>query len=187
MLQYPTNVSPENTEFDPNVIDENNRVLFTFNGDILTAAFFKIYDYTTGELVSGSFYAKDDRTPIRYNGEILTFSNGTLSDLEAGHDYVWQMMLTQSSTDGSENIYDMPVLNGEIQTDYTSGSTSIFIENKITNIYEWETRAYLHEPTILYDKPYAGMIIKVNNTTAFIESYNSDTGELIIDKAFNFD
>lgn len=182
MLQFPTNVYPQNVAFDPTIVDSNNRVWFIFNGDILTTANFKIYDYNTGEMVSESHYATQNRTPWRYNGEEVTFANGTLSELTAGNDYVMQMMFTQSTTDGSKNICDMPVVRGKIVT-VTSGS-GIAIEDKINNIYEWEVSNELNVPTYRNGYQATEMVIQIGDESHSIVSYNRATGDIVLDSAF---
>lgn len=177
MLQFPTNVYPQNVAFDPTVADDNNRLKFIFNGDILTTAHFKVYDYMTGELTRTSFYATPEGEPWHYNGEEVSFVNGTLGDgLSAGNDYVLQMMLTQCDADGLI-ICDMPVVRGKVQS--ITSAHEINIEDKINNIYEWETSNGLNVPTYTHDYIAAGMVIQINNETQFIESYNRETGEII--------
>lgn len=177
MLQFPTNVYPQNVAFDPTVVDENNRLKFVFNGDILTTAHFKVYNYMTGELVATSFYATPEGEPWHYNGEEVFFVNGTLGhDLSIGNDYVIQMMLTQCDADGY-TICDMPVVRGKVQSG--SSTHQFTIEDKINNIYEWETSGGLNVPTYTHDYLAAAMVIQINNDMELIESYNRDTGEII--------
>lgn len=177
MLQFPTNVYPQNVAFDPTVVDDNNRLKFIFNGDILTTAHFKVYNYMTGELVRASFYATPEGKPWHYNGEEVSFANGTLGDgLSAGSDYVLQMMLTQCDADGLI-ICDMPVVRGKVQS--VTSTHEIIIEDKINNIYEWETSNGLNVPTYTHGYIAAGMVIQINNETQFIESYNRETGEIV--------
>lgn len=184
MLQFPTNIYPQNVAFDPSVADDKNRLRFIFNGDILTTASFKIYNYQTGEFVRGSFYASADAKAWHYNGEEVSFASGTLgSGLSAGNDYTIQMMLTQSKADGSANIYDMCVVRGSIQETPTT-ATSLKLKDGIMNIYEWNVLNGLCQPTSLGGYVAAGMIIKIGTETRFINSYNRTTGELIIESAF---
>lgn len=177
MLQFPTNVYPQNVAFDPTIADTNNRLSFIFNGDILTTANFKIYDYMTGSLVKASHYATEEGEPWHYNGEEVSFANGTLGNgLTVGNDYVIQMMLTQCDADGLI-ICDMPVVRGRVQS--VTSTHEITIEDGINNIYEWETSGGLNVPTYHNGYIAAGMIIQINNAPQFIESYNRETGEII--------
>lgn len=178
MLQFPTNIYPQNVAFDPAVIDDKNHVSFIFNGDVLTTANFKIYNYNTGEFVEESHYATQDQTPWHYNGEEVSFVNGTLSSLVAGNDYVIQMMLTQSTVDGYKNIYDMPVVRGKVVEVPTGTITSLIIEDKINNIYEWETSNGLNVPTYRNGYLAAGMVIQIGSQRSRIDSYDRNTGEI---------
>lgn len=183
MLQFPTNIYPQNVAFDPTIEDTYNRLRFIFNGDILTTANFKIYDYNSGELVSESHYSKPDRTPWHYNGEEATFRNGTLGDdLTVGNDYVIQMMLTQSLVDGSENICDMPVVRGKVVS-VISGS-AIKIEDGIENIYEWEISGGLNVPTYRNNYQATEMVMQIGDESRSIVSYNKATGDIVLDSAF---
>lgn len=186
MLQFPTNIYPQNVAFDPDVADSNNALSFVFNGDILTTASFKIYNYATGELQSGSFYAPDNRVAWKYNGETIKFANGTLGDgLVSGEDYVIQMMLTQSLPDGSKNIYDMSTVRGEVQEDSVStANTTVYLKEGIMNIYEWQELGGVCTPTYLNEYCAAGAQIQIGTERRFIMSYNRNTGELVVSAAF---
>lgn len=184
MLQFPTNIYPQNVAFDPTVADDKNKLKFVFNGDILTTANFKIYNYATGEFVSASWYATENGEPWRYNGQEVSFANGTLGDgLSIGNDYVIQMMLTQRTADGLSLMCDMPVVRGKV---VNGGSTfNFFIEDKINNIYEWETQNGLNVPTYRNGYVAAGMAIVIGTERKFIVSYNKETGEIITETGFS--
>lgn len=186
MLQYPTNVYPQDTAIAAAV---SPRMYFTFNGDILTTVWSRFYDYNSGELVADVPSGATPRTPQAYNGErILTpvpsQRQGEEYPLQQGNDYMYQMMLTQSTVDGSDNIYDMPIVRGEVES--VSG-TEIMIEDRITNIYEWNVYQNVCSPSIIQNTVYAGAIIKIGNESHFIQSYNRMTGKLIVDSAFSSD
>lgn len=181
VLQFPTNIYPQNVAFDPSISDENSTIRFVFNGDFLTTVSSRVYNYMTGELLYEAYSAPPTRQPKYYNGETVEYMNGVLSGLPAGQDYVIQMMLTQSSS--LDLVYDMPVVRGEVQSG--SSGTSIMIEDKINNIYEWTTYNGLNIPTTLNGYRAAGMIIKIGTEARQIESYNKATGELIINTAFD--
>lgn len=186
MLQYPTNVYPQDTAIADAV---RPYMYFTFNGDILTTVWSRFYDYNSGELVADVPSGATPRTPQAYNGErILTpvpsRRQGEEYPLQQGNDYMYQMMLTQSTVDGSDNIYDMPIVRGEVES--VSG-TEIMIEDRITNIYEWNVYQNVCSPSIIQNTVYAGAIIKIGNESHFIQSYNRMTGKLIVDSAFSSD
>lgn len=139
MLQYPTNVYPENIAFDSTVLDSNNTISFKFNGDILTGALYHVFDYNTGELVLTKGHVYQLRTPIVYNGQELKMADGFLNDLDNGKDYAMQIMVLQWQSDGTAPLCDMFVLRGQTQENYlTTDDTTITIEDKISSIYEWE-------------------------------------------------
>ena len=186
MLQYPTNVYPQSIAVTDIEGSSNHWMNFIFNGDILTSVWHKFYDYNSGEIALTFNFNIGFRHPIAYNGEkYSTGIYGGQGDLQRGKDYMYQMMLTQSSVDGSENIYDMPIVRGTV---LSASGTTVLISKGINNIYEWNVLSNdVCVPSISHEWVYAGAIIKVGNESHFIQSYNRRTGELIIDSAFSFD
>lgn len=183
MLQFPTNVYPQNIAIDPSWSDDKgNRLSFVFNGDILSSVTYRVYDYTTKQPVYTAYYANNRRV-LKYNGQQLVLNSSPFGSLQSNKDYVMQMLLTQSYADGSDNIYDMAVVRGVIQT---ASGTSIHIAKNIPNIYEWNVSSSgMCRPTIYSDIVYAGMVLKVGAESKFIKSYNRKTGELILSEAFS--
>lgn len=179
MLQYPTNFYPENIAIDTNA---ENHIEFTFNGDFLTAITFRVYNYMTGE--SGDSYTiSSNHVPGWYNGDKVMVEG--LSNLTNGDDYTIEMLLTQTDNSGTP-LYDMPVLSGTIYSVQASQTTSIFIADHISSIYEWDKSTGVKKPVKYNDFIAAGMIIKINNESRFIESYNTETGEIILNSSFSF-
>lgn len=178
MLQYPTHIYPQNVAIDA---DESNDLRCVFNGDILTSVWYKAYDYYTGSLVSSNHRKSGTRAALAYNGG----SGGihlNMSNFTNGSDYVIQLMYTQSTADGSANIYDMPIVRGNV---LSSSGTSVMIADGISNLYEWNVSSNVCSPSKIDDVVYAGAIIKVGAESHFIESYNRSTGQLTIDSAFS--
>lgn len=180
MLQYPTNFYPENVAIDTDV--ENN-IAFTFNGDFLTAVTFRTINYMTGEAVD-SYRVASNQVPGWYNGDKVMVRG--LSNLKNGDDYTIEMLLTQTDDSGSP-LYDMAVLSGTVYFVQPDNKTSIFIADRITNIYEWDKSKSIKKPTKYGDFTAAGMIVRINNESRFIESYNVETGEIILDSSFSFE
>lgn len=181
MLQYPTNVYPQNIA----IADiEHPWLYFTFNGDILTSVWTNFYDYNSGEIAGTGRHYIAPRYPMRYNGEEYLMPTVGAGRLQQGKDYMYQMMFTQSSVDGSENIYDMPIVRGTV---LSVSETTVLISSGINNIYEWNVFEDICSPSTIHEWVYAGAIIKVGNESHFIQSYNRRTGELIIDSAFSSD
>ena len=180
MLQYPTNFYPENVAIDTDV--ENN-IEFTFNGDFLTAVTFRTINYMTGEAVD-SYRVAANQVPGWYNGDRVMVRG--LSNLTNGDDYTIEMLLTQTDDSGSP-LYDMAVLSGTVYFVQPDNKTSIFIADRITNIYEWDKSKSIKKPTKYGDFIAAGMTIRINNESRFIESYNVETGEIILDSSFSFE
>lgn len=175
MLQFPTSVYPQNIAIDANT---PTTVHCVFNGDIMKSVWFRAYDYYTKARVT-----TQKRFATVYNGEDggITLS---MSQFSNGNDYVFQMMYTQGTADGTENIYDMPIVRDVI---LGASGTSITLKSGIPNIYEWNVSNNVCSPTIDDNKVYAGAIIKVGSESHFVESYNRKTGELIVDQAFSTD
>lgn len=190
MIQYPTNVYPDNVTFDPTVIDVNSAASFTFNGDILTAAYYKVYDYHTGEMASTSAIRNPDSSVLRYNGEDLRLVSGSLSELEVGHDYVMQMMLTQNTADGSEIVCDMPIFRGTLLPAQDAASQNVaMIEKDVTTIYPWNFVNGEYLPTYDGSTLVAGMIIQIRDERRFITKYQSDVngvGMITLESPFSF-
>lgn len=190
MIQYPTNVYPDNATFDPTVIDTRSAVSFTFNGDILTAAYYKIYDYYTGEVSSTSAIRNPDGSVLRYNGEDLQLIAGSLSQLSVGGDYVMQMMLTQNTADGSEPVYDMPIFRGTLLPAQDAASQSVaMIEKDVTTIYPWNFTNGEYLPTYDGTALVAGMVIQIRNERRFITKYQPNVngvGMITLESPFTF-
>jgi|GEM_PF-6603904 hypothetical protein len=180
MLQYPTNFYPENVAIDTNL---ENSIEFTFNGDFLTSVTFRTINYLTGKSVD-SYRIAADHVPGWYNGDRVLIRG--LSNLTNGDDYTIEMLLTQTDDSGSP-LYDMAVLSGTIYSVQSDKKTSVFIADQIPNIYEWDKSNDIKKPTKYGDFIAAGMIIRINNESRFIESYNAETGEIILDSAFSSD
>ena len=180
MLQYPTNFYPENVAID---IEAENNIEFTFNGDFLTAVTFRTINYMTSEAVD-SYRVAANQVPGWYNGDRVMVRG--LSKLTNGDDYTIEMLLTQTDDSGSP-LYDMAVLSGTVYSVQSYNKTSIFIADRITNIYEWDKSKSIKKPTKYGDFIAAGMIVRINNESRFIESYNVETGEIILDSSFSFD
>lgn len=180
MLQYPTNFYPENIAIDTNA---KNNIEFTFNGDFLTAITFRVTNYLTGE--SGDSYTiSANHVPGWYNGDRVMVRG--LSNLTNGDDYTIEMLLSQTDNSGSP-LYDMTVLSGTVYSIQSDNTTSIFVADHISNIYEWDKSIDVKKPVKYGDFVAAGMVIKINNESRFIESYNMETGEIVLNSPFSFD
>lgn len=182
MLEYPSNFYPCDIAIDKNDSSQNY-VGFTFNGDMMSAVYFRGDDYTTGITTGIGGVASSTGRPICYNGQWFAVNGSNL--FVNGHDYTGQVLITQRSVDGTENIYDIPVLNGEVQEDYTSGATKIMIEDKITSIYQWGDNGAICTPDYQYGYCVIGMIIKINNESHFIAQYDKRNGEITLDTGFS--
>ena len=179
MIEYPTDYYPNDVAFDINATDGSNAISFTFNGDAMSGAYFRGYDYTTGEVLSTDRLASESGKPFRFNGDKLQLT--PMAGLINGHDYTAQVLITQRNMSGTENIYDIAVLSGELQRECHIGDTSIYIEDRITNIYEWGDNGLICTPDYQYGYYVIGMIVKINNQSYFILSYNKSTGEIVLD------
>lgn len=174
MLQYPTNVSPENTAKPADA----TQMSFTFNGDRLSYINVKATDMATGERVGIGYYSEDMGNVLpRYNGDTVTFPPDHYAQgLIDGHDYVWQVLMAQRDLSGANNLYDIPVCRGSIKAS-TVDNTQIYIDQNLP-LYEWgyngnDGRYY---PIVVDNVVMAGMIIEVNGERRFIESYKPNSG-----------
>lgn len=192
MIQYPTNVYPDNSTFDPAIADSRSAISFTFNGDIFSGVYFKTYDYHTDEEATDSAYARASLEAICYNGDSFSLADGTLADgLTAGHDYVVQMMLIQKTADGTANIYDMPVFRGTLTPSQGGASQNVaMVEKGITTIYPWRFEDGEYKPTYdNQDRLMAGMVIQIMGERRFITKYQPDVageGVITLESPFSF-
>lgn len=196
MLQYPTNVYPEDIAVDGG--GNNRYISFTFNGDILSTAAYRIYDYATGDVATMGHLINDSRLPLCYNGDTVNFNYSTINGLINGRDYVMQLMLTQSSTDGNSNICDMFALRGTV-VQQLQGNV-IAIETDIPSIYDWDiiTHEEFRSPTSYsYNTgsssvniaKCAVMMMKIGDESKLITRYypNKDgVGQVYLESGFSF-
>lgn len=187
MLQYPTNIYPDGSTFDSSVVDANNAVSFTFNGDFLTGILYRTYNYNTGEIVlynDAPYPAPkmgNNLEPICYNGSTFKSDNGLFNQLQNGEDYGLQMLLLQFTQDGSAPLCDMFVLRGLTKADYTVGDGHIVIKEDIANIYEWDV---IHSdgryPTTVGNNLVDIMQVVIDGQRKTITAYNNHNGNLIL-------
>ena len=138
MLQFPTNVFPQN-----NAVDVSKDVIrsFTFNGDRLAWVYDQTYDNDTGKKVLVSYAPLNGNgKPFKYNGETVEIlSNSYTGVLENGKDYSHQMVLMQRDENGN-NIYDIYIGRGRLLED--GNSSVMYIESSLNNIYEFQNEYY---------------------------------------------
>lgn len=200
MLQYPTNIYPNNATFDPSIADDNNKISFTFNGDFLSGVLYHIYDFDSGELVQvgGNIYPSPSMEQTHdvkaYNGELFDTGTDFLSELNVGGNYGLQMQLVQWSEDGTSPLCDMFILRGLTQEDYTPPSQPsdpdtdiLIIKNNIDNIYEWFTGSgdTWRYRTEAYGELAGVMEIVINGERRMFWAYNSATGEIKLNSSFS--
>lgn len=169
MLQYPTNVSPENTAKPA----DSTRMSFTFNGDRLS--YYKICatKLSTGYRYGLYSYSEDEgnRLPV-YNGEEVAMA-GNAPYLENGEDYVWQVLLAQRDLSGENPLYDIPVCRGSIKGVGVSDTTQIYIDKNLS-LYEWGYSDGAYRPTLDEgDNVLVGMVLEINGERKLITSYKN--------------
>ena len=188
MVQYPTNVYPDNVCFDADVSDSNNRIAFQFNGDIMSGILYHVYNYNTGELVYDTGAMYQSHTPWAYNGqEYSTFEGLFVDELDNGEDYALQLMPIQYTADGSSPLCDMFMLRGLVQQNYLTTDTYMVIEDKISSIYEWNATSELGWRNIVsLNGVYAAVCeIVIGEESRYITAYNEKTGEVQLSSAFS--
>jgi hypothetical protein len=188
LLQYPTNVSPENTAKPAN----STVMSFTFNGDRLSYYNIKATDMATGEKIGIGYWGEAMESHggcPAFNGDQITMATSA-QGLTDGHDYVWQVMMAQRDLAGENNLYDIPVCRGSIQSGGSGSPTVLFIDKHLP-LYEWGYNGNdgKYYPTKVDDVVMAGMVIEINGERRFIENYlPADTydqyGAVTIDSAF---
>lgn len=187
VVQYPTNVYPDGITFDSTVLDDNNKIAFTFNGDFLSQALYHVYDYDTGDLVLENASGYQSHTPIGYNGTEYSTNKGFLSSLTNGKNYALQILLSQFTANGSEPLCDMFVLRGTTQENYIVNDETITIEDKISSIYEWNPLSEQGWRGIVqwYGVNVAICKIVIGNQKRTITSYQPSTGKATISESFD--
>lgn len=188
MLQYPTNVSPENTAKPAS----STVMSFTFNGDRLSYYNIKATDMATGEKIGIGYWGEAMESHggcPAFNGDQITMATSA-QGLTDGHDYVWQVMMAQRDLAGENNLYDIPVCRGSIQSGGSGSPTVLFVDKHLP-LYEWGYNGNdgKYYPTKVDDVVMAGMVIEINGERRFIENYlPADTydqyGAVTIDSAF---
>lgn len=186
MVQYPTNIYPENATFDAAVSDDNNKIAFTFNGDIMSGVLYHVFDYNTGELVFENATMWQDHRPIGYNGTEFETDEGYLSSLTNGKDYALQLLLPQFTADGTQPLCDMFVLRGTTQENYIASDGYIVIEDKISSIYEWSNLTEEGWRNIVqwFGVNTAVCQIVIGDQKRTITAYQASTGKAVISEAF---
>lgn len=165
MIQYPTNVSPQNIAIDA-TSTANTHVTFTLNADCLSYVRYRIFEYDTGEIVVNDTKYNTGFSPLGYNGYKISTSFGS-NILTNGKDYILQMMLCQRTADGTEFLYDMPVLGGVVTG--SPARNKIYVAKDITSIYPWGYTSGVYYPCSSIGD---SMIIKINGESHVIKYYN---------------
>lgn len=208
MLQYPINVYPDHTAFDSYSrigADYFRGIKFTFKGDVLSSVFWRVYDYTTGNVVLEDKVYGDKLFPLCYNdGEVeipdvlWQNSQDTQNRFPYGR-YILQMMLTETRTaqNGATgyirvNSHDRYVSRGKITSAYsTNDTTSIMLENEINVIYPWNKNGTVYSASVINDTDFtiraAEIVMHIGNEVVPIVSYDSSTGEVTLANALLYD
>lgn len=187
MLQYPTNIYPNGATLDCTAQDDSNRFSFTFNGDFMSGCLYKVYDYNTGQcVIQDRGIMTQDHLPHGYNGDTILSEIGTFDDCINGKDYALQLQLVQYTADGSQPLYDIFALRGVTQENYKSSDGYITIEDKISNIYEWDTYSTDNTRRPSYQwGVYAGtMIMQIGSQKKLITAYALD-GKAYLESSFS--
>lgn len=193
MLQYPINFYPDGQTIDPSGSETQRTIRFTFKGDVLQSAHYKVYNYDTEELVATDF---DEFNNGAYNGATISnnriFNNTSIFPINREYRYVIQCLLTQGQS--NTLMCDRFVLRGELVEDYDhdNDTVNLTIEDKINLIYEWNVDAQgIHTPVVENvsgtNITYGIIKMRIGNEEHTILSYNYNTGEIVLDNAFSSD
>ena len=189
MLQYPTNVSPENTAKPA----DTTQMKFTFNGDRLSYYNIRATKLSTGYRYNIYTECEDDTTKLPvYNGEEIGMTVNA-QYLENGEDYVWQVLLAQRDLAGENPLYDIPVCRGAIRGVGVGDATQIYIDKNLP-LYEWgyDSTTQSYKPTLdESDNVLVGLIMEVNGERKLIASYKPEVaystdgaGFAVVESAF---
>ncbi len=164
MIQYPTNVSPQNMAIDAADVTDTI-VTFTSNADFLSYVRYRIFEYDSGRMVAEFSKYENGFKPLGYNGYTISTNFGK-DILVNGKDYILQMMMCQRSADGAEFLCDMPVLGGVV--DGSPGRNVIYVAENIASIYSWGYNSGVYSPC---SSDGDSMIIRINGESHTIKSY----------------
>ena len=191
MLQYPINVYPDKVAFTPTNASNDRDLHFTFKGDFLSVLYWRVFDYDTGEKKLDNVICEPDLSPFAYNNETVN-ATGLFGTLPTGRSYILQMMMGQVEYDENMGVYykncDRFVCRGELLQDYTANSQSIFIEDKINVIYEWNKDGNLRKANY-YEVTHGGttenvqtatLVMCIGDDRTVLGTYNYVTGEVTL-------
>ena len=188
MLQYPINVYPDKTAFDSTDSNYYRGLKFTFQGDVLSSVFWRVYDYTTGEIVSQNKIYGEEMMPLCYNNGEIEIPN-IFNQLPYGR-YILQMMLTETRTSQTHDVYkrvnshDRYISRGKLTSAYSLNDTSIMIEDNINVIYPWNKNGDVYSASVIVDDftiRAAEIVMHIGNEVVPIVSYDSSTGEVVLE------
>ena len=199
MLQYPINVYPDETAFDSTDSNYYRGIKLTFKGDILSALYWRVYDYHTGNIVIENKIYREQMRPLCYNNEEIEIPN-IFQSLTVGR-YVLQVMMTQTRVNRNGqnptrvNIHDRFVSRGKTRELYQTSSTNIILEDNINVIYEWNKNGTVYSPSVIEETvdtpPFtfraAEMVIKIGQDVMPILSYDASTGIVTLPNSLSQD
>lgn len=174
MLQFPTNVSPNNTAIDWNDVG-SRQIKFTFNGDWGKRFVVTFYDYETGNTIT-SVVLQSPYYQAYSNGNEVNVSLSALADvLQNDRNYMYDITACQSTDKTrTDAAYDMRVCGGKIE------------QVKGIKIYIQPNNDYIYDECPFYrtdtsgNFKYHALQIRVGNSTALITQYNRTTGEITL-------
>lgn len=188
MLQYPTNVYPQNIAVDlfshglePDYIPV--KFSFIFNGSKLSHIYQNFYDSETYNLI----YTKceDFTIPKYFNGDKVAAPSPTRGEINTyfsqNKEYIYNYILGQTDDEGN-NDYSIYIGRGKLLEDSTD-KTVLHIKDKISNIYGFTT-ATSRTPLYISDVIAFGMTIVIGTETRVITNYDYNTGTLKVNSAF---
>ena len=188
MLQYPTNVYPQNIAVDlfPEGAEDNTVVLnfsFTFNGDKLTRMWQSFYDGETYKEIYTRY--RNHNIPTYFNGETVSAFSLTYGQskeyFKPNKDYMYNYIFGQTDDEGN-NDYSIYIGRGKLIEDSTD-NTVLHIKDKVSNIYGFTT-ATSRTPFYINNAVAFGMTITIGTETRVITNYDYNTGTLKVDSAF---
>lgn len=189
MLQHPINVYPDKTAFATADSNYYRGIQLTFQGDMLSSLYWRLYNYDTGAIALENKIYGEQMRPICYNNGKVEIPN-IFTSLGVGR-YVMQFMMTQTRVDQDDetpnriNVHDRFVSRGKLVQAYVRASqTSIVIEDNIRVIYEWNKNGSVYSANVITDEVdtpnfthrASEIVIKIGNETVPIVSYDASTG-----------
>ena len=193
ILQIPTNVTPDD---ECVVIDKTTdvsgeyinapRFSYTFHGDELRWGLCEYFNNTTEERIARSYMPRYGDMPKTYHNGDTVRINALIFNGEAqnGKNYKYRYTIFQTDPMTNEGEYNIYFCRGKIRavpSGETQTNNEVYINTEIENLKDAYRYTKDDGTTILV----GGAYMEINEERRFIESYDFNTGKVVLESAFS--